>query len=172
MPNSAILLIHCPDRKGIVAGVSGFLHRHGANILHADQHQDNDLGLFFMRVEWDLTDFALDDAAFRAEFRPLAESFQMQWQLAYSAARAAVAVFVSQQQHCLVDLLFRHRIGELRCETWSGWCFRPPCAGIWITASCNTPARPWCSIRTYMPVTRVISLNQMVGRPPWCWMAM
>jgi formyltetrahydrofolate deformylase len=116
MPNSAILLIHCPDRKGIVAGVSGFLHRHGANILHADQHQDNGLGLFFMRVEWDLADFALDDAAFRAEFQPLAESFEMQWQLAYSAARPAVAIFVSQQQHCLVDLLFRHRIGELRCE--------------------------------------------------------
>jgi formyltetrahydrofolate deformylase len=116
MPNSAILLIHCPDSKGIVAGVSGFLHRHGANILHADQHQDNDLGLFFMRVEWDLADFALDDAAFRAEFQPLAESFQMQWQLAYSAARPAVAIFVSQQQHCLVDLLFRHQIGELRCE--------------------------------------------------------
>ena len=116
MPNSAILLIHCPDRKGIVAGVSGFLHRHGANILHADQHQDNDLGLFFMRVEWDLADFALDDVAFRAEFQPLAESFQMQWQLAYSAARPAVAIFVSQQQHCLVDLLFRHQIGELRCE--------------------------------------------------------
>jgi formyltetrahydrofolate deformylase len=116
MPNSAILLIHCPDRKGIVAGVSGFLHRNGANILHADQHQDTDLSLFYMRVEWDLTDFALDDAAFRAEFAPLAESFEMQWQLAYSAARTRVAIFVSQQQHCLVDLLFRHRIGELRCE--------------------------------------------------------
>ncbi len=116
MPNSAILLIHCPDRKGIVAGVSGFLHRHGANILHADQHQDNDPGLFFMRVEWDLADFGLDDAAFRREFQPLAESFEMQWQLAYSAGRPAVAIFVSQQQHCLMDLLFRHRIGELRCE--------------------------------------------------------
>lgn len=116
MPNSAILLIHCPDRKGIVAGVSGFLHRHGANILHADQHQDNDPDLFFMRVEWDLADFGLDDAAFRREFQPLAESFEMQWQLAYSADRPAVAIFVSQQQHCLMDLLFRHRIGELRCE--------------------------------------------------------
>ncbi|MGD0500545.1 MAG: formyltetrahydrofolate deformylase [Bryobacteraceae bacterium] len=116
MPNSAILLIHCPDRKGIVAGVSGFLHTHGANILHADQHRDNDLGLFFMRVEWDLADFGLDDAGFRAEFGRLAEGFQMQWQLAYSAARPAVAIFVSQQLHCLVDLLFRHRIGELRCE--------------------------------------------------------
>ncbi len=115
MPNSAILLIHCPDRKGIVAGVSGFLHKHGANILHADQHQDNDLGLFFMRVEWDLTDFELDDAHFRREFEPLAASFAMEWRLAYTAARPAMAVFVSQQLHCLVDLLFRRQIGELRC---------------------------------------------------------
>lgn len=116
MGRSAILLIHCPDRKGIVAGVSGFLHRNGANILHADQHQDNDVGLFFMRVEWDLEDFALGDAAFRAEFALLAAEFQMQWRLAYSEDRPKVAIFVSQQQHCLVDLLFRHQIGELRCE--------------------------------------------------------
>jgi len=116
MPDSAILLIHCPDRKGIVAGISGFLYAQGANILHADQHQDNDLGLFFMRVEWDLADFALDDAAFRQSFQPLADSFQMEWRLAYSAARPATAIFVSQHQHCLLDLLYRHAIGELRCH--------------------------------------------------------
>src|ERR1035438_6076111 len=92
MPGSAILLIHCPDRRGIVAGISGFLYTQGANILHADQHQDNDLGLFFMRIEWDLDGFALDDAAFRQEFQPLAESFGMRWELAYSAVRPAVAI--------------------------------------------------------------------------------
>ena len=116
MPDSAILLIHCPDRKGIVAGISSFLYDRGANILHADQHQDNDLGLFFMRVEWDLADFALDDAGFRQNFQPLADSFQMEWRLAYSAARPATAIFVSQHQHCLLDLLYRHAIGELRCR--------------------------------------------------------
>ena len=116
MPDSAILLIHCPDRKGIVAGISGFLYAQGANILHADQHQDNDLGLFFMRIEWDLADFALDDAAFRQSFQPLADSFQMEWRLAYSKARPATAIFVSQHQHCLLDLLYRHAIGELRCR--------------------------------------------------------
>lgn len=116
MPDSAILLIHCPDRKGIVAGISGFLYDRGANILHADQHQDNDLGLFFMRIEWDLADFALDDAGFRQSFQPLADSFQMEWRLAYSAARPATAIFVSQHQHCLLDLLYRHAIGELRCH--------------------------------------------------------
>ena len=116
MPDSAILLIHCPDRKGIVAAISSFLYDRGANILHADQHQDNDLGLFFMRVEWDLADFALDDAGFRESFQPLADRFQMEWRLAYSAARPATAIFVSQHQHCLLDLLYRHAIGELRCR--------------------------------------------------------
>ena len=116
MPGSAILLIHCPDRRGIVAGISGFLYTQGANILHADQHQDNDLGLFFMRIEWDLDGFALDDAAFRQEFQPLAESFEMRWTLAYSAVRPAVAIFVSRAQHCLLDLLYRHEIGELACD--------------------------------------------------------
>ena len=54
MKDSAVLLIDCPDRKGLVARVAGLLYEHGANILHADQHQDHDLGLFFMRVEWSL----------------------------------------------------------------------------------------------------------------------
>jgi formyltetrahydrofolate deformylase len=116
MPDSAILLIHCPDSKGIVATISSFLYDRGANILHADQHQDNDLGLFFMRVEWDLADFALDDAGFRESFQPLADRFRMEWRLAYSAARPASAIFVSQHQHCLLDLLYRHAIGELRCR--------------------------------------------------------
>jgi len=116
MARSAILLIHCPDRRGIVAGVSSFLYERGANILHADEHQDNDLGLFFMRVEWDLEGLALDDAAFRREFQPLAAGFDMRWKLAYSAARPAVAIFVSRAQHCLLDLLYRRGIGELACD--------------------------------------------------------
>ncbi len=116
MPHSAILLIHCPDRKGIVATISSFLYSLEANILHADQHQDRDLGLFFMRIEWDLADFALDDAGFRMEFAPLAVEFGMRWELAYSTARSAVAIFVSRYQHCLLDLLYRHQIGELQCR--------------------------------------------------------
>jgi len=116
VPGSAILLIHCPDRRGIVAGISNFLYTQGANILHADEHQDNDLGLFFMRIEWDLDGFALDQAGFRGEFAPLAESFEMRWKLAYSAVRPAVAIFVSRYRHCLVDLLYRHEIGELQCD--------------------------------------------------------
>jgi formyltetrahydrofolate deformylase len=116
MPDSAILLIHCRDRQGIVAAVSGFLYSHGGNILHADQHQDNEMGLFFMRVEWALADFALDDAALRREFQTIADRFQMHWQLAYSANRPAVAVFVSRYKHCLLDLLYRYSNEELNCR--------------------------------------------------------
>ncbi len=112
-PGSAILLLHCPDRKGIVAEVSGFLYRHGANILHADQHQDKELGLFFMRVEWVTAEFDLNDAELRSEFGGIAEEFGMTWRLAYSAARPNVAIFVSRYEHCLLDLLARFRNGEL-----------------------------------------------------------
>jgi len=116
MKNTAILLIDCPDRKGLVAAIANFLYANGANILHADQHQDNDLNLFFMRVEWDLEGFGLSGDAFRAEFAPVAARFHMRWKLAYSARKQRIAVFVSRYQHCLVDLLYRRQIGELNGE--------------------------------------------------------
>ena len=114
--NTAILLISCPDRKGLVAGIADFLYRHNANILHADQHQDSELGLFLMRVEWDLHDFDLEISEFKQHFAPIAEKFEMQWHLAESASRPKVAIFVSRYDHCLVDLLYRHQAGELHCD--------------------------------------------------------
>ncbi|KAB8141472.1 formyltetrahydrofolate deformylase [Chloroflexia bacterium SDU3-3] len=116
MSDSAILLISCPDRKGIVAGVADFLYSHNANILHADQHQDAALDLFFMRVEWALDDFALDLDAFPAQFAPLAERFQMRWRLARSSQPTRMALFVSRYTHCLADLLYRAHSGELNCS--------------------------------------------------------
>ncbi|MCC7143422.1 MAG: formyltetrahydrofolate deformylase [Candidatus Eisenbacteria bacterium] len=117
MTKTAILLVHCPDRRGLVAAIADFLYRHGANILHADQHQDAELSLFLTRIEWDLEGFDLQGAgAFRPEFAELAERFEMDWQLKFSTDRPRVAVFVSKVDHCLVDLLHRHQSGELRCE--------------------------------------------------------
>jgi formyltetrahydrofolate deformylase len=113
MSKTATLLIHCPDRPGLVSGISTFLYEHGANILHADQHQDTDHGLFFMRVEFDLANFALDQQAFRNKFGALADGFDMRWRIAYSAQRPPMAIFVSQYLHCLVDLLYRNKLGEL-----------------------------------------------------------
>jgi formyltetrahydrofolate deformylase len=116
MKNTAILLIDCPDRKGIVATVANFLYTHGANILHADQHQDNELGLFFMRVEWSLDDFDVEPSLFCERFRPVAGEFGMRWRVEYSSAPASMAIFVSREQHCLLDLLHRRQSGELRCQ--------------------------------------------------------
>ena len=113
---TAILLISCPDQKGLVAAIADFLYQHNANILHADQHQDAELGLFLMRVEWDLAGFDLDLLDFDAAFKPIAERFQMHWRLAHSGHRPRMAIFVSRYDHCLADLLYRYQAGELNCD--------------------------------------------------------
>lgn len=116
MKNTATLLITCPDAKGIVAAVANFLQLHNANILHADQHQDAENNLFLMRVEWDLDQFNIDEAAFGQHFNDIAMQFSMTWQLKFSAHKQRLALMVSQYDHCLVDLLHRHKNSELACE--------------------------------------------------------
>jgi formyltetrahydrofolate deformylase len=112
---TGILLIDCADRKGLVAAIANFLYSHNANILHADQHQDQEHGLFLMRVEWDLEGFDLDGQSFPDEFEPVAQKFGMRWRLEYSARPARVAILVSQYTHCLADLLHLWQTGELGC---------------------------------------------------------
>ncbi len=116
MTSPSILLIHCPDRKGIVAAIANFLLMQNANILHAAQHQDNDLGLFFMRVEFVLEGDTVNRTAFLEAFTSIAESFEMTWQFEEQQRLPKVAIFVSQYLHCLNDLLYRYSAGELRCE--------------------------------------------------------
>ena len=116
MRHTAVLLLSCPDQKGLVAAIADFLLRHNANILHADQHQDAELGLFLMRVEWDLAGFELDLADFAAAFAPIATRFDMAWRLAESRRKPRMAVFVSKFDHCLADLLYRYQSGEMHCE--------------------------------------------------------
>src|SRR4249920_2109934 len=116
MKNSAILLISCPDRKGEVAAIADFVYRHNGNILHADEHADEESGLFLMRVEFDPKDFDIDLADFGKHFSPVAEAFQMKWRLAQSSLRQRMIVLVSKYDHCLVDLLYRHKSGELSCD--------------------------------------------------------
>jgi len=116
MHHTAVLLISCPDQKGLVAAIAEFLLRHNANILHADQHQDAELKLFLMRVEWDMSGFELDATEFSPAFAPLAERFGMTWRLAESARKPRLAIFVSKFDHCLADLLYRYQSGELHCE--------------------------------------------------------
>ena len=123
MQPSAVLLIDCPDRPGLVARVASLLYERGANILHADQHQDHDLGLFFMRVEWGLAvpgadhgPGAFDLSGFEAAFAPLAKVLQMHWTLTSTARRPRVALLCSQYLHCMADLLERWYHGELKCD--------------------------------------------------------
>jgi formyltetrahydrofolate deformylase len=119
--SSAILLISCPDQKGEVATIADFVYRHGGNILHADEHADEESGLFLMRVEFDPKDFDIeladkDLADFTKHFSPIAEKFQMKWRLAQSSNRPRMIILVSKYDHCLVDLLYRHQSGELACD--------------------------------------------------------
>jgi formyltetrahydrofolate deformylase len=117
MKDSAVLLIDCPDQKGLVARVSSLLYEHGANILHSDLHTDHQLGLFFMRLEWDLSPAAAFNLpAFDAAFRALAAELHMNWQLRTSRAKPRVAIFCSQYLHCVSDLLERRRTGELDAD--------------------------------------------------------
>lgn len=116
MANSAILLVSCPDQRGIEASIADFIFRANGNILHADDHQDREQSLFLMRVEWDLDGFAVDMRKFAAAFQPIADRFHMHWRVALSANRPRVAILVSKYMHCLVDLLYRHETGELACD--------------------------------------------------------
>jgi formyltetrahydrofolate deformylase len=119
-PRTAVLLITCPDTKGIVATLADFLYKNGANILHSDQHEDAENGLFLMRIEWDLEGFALSGPelrkGFTKHFEPIAKRFSMTWRLESSERLPRVAILASKYDHCLSDLLYRQQSGELRCE--------------------------------------------------------
>ena len=116
MRNSAVLLVQCPDRKGLDATIADFIYRHDGNILHFEQHQAGEERFYLARVEWDLEGFQLELSEFPQKFAPIAEKFSMDWHLALSSHRPRVAVFVSKYDHCLVDLLYRQRNGELTCD--------------------------------------------------------
>ncbi len=118
MPESAtaVLLISSPDRKGLVARISDFVFRHNGNILHADHHIDDEANLFLMRVEWDLSDFALPRDQIASAFEPVARELGLNWQLNFSDWHPRSAIFVSKHDHCLYDLLFRHQAGELKAD--------------------------------------------------------
>jgi formyltetrahydrofolate deformylase len=114
--STATLLVSCPDQKGIVAALAQLLYGHGANILDADQHTDAEAGVFFQRIRFDLTELRTDRTALEQAIREVAERLRMEWRLAWAGERKRMAIFVSRTDHCLYDLLLRHRAGELACE--------------------------------------------------------
>jgi formyltetrahydrofolate deformylase len=111
------LLISCPDQPGIVAAVSNFIFEHAGNILESDQHSTNqEECTFFMRVNFAEEGFRLPPGELEQAFRPIAERFRMQWSISYSHQRKRVGIFVSTLDHCLTDLLWRWKSGELAMD--------------------------------------------------------
>jgi formyltetrahydrofolate deformylase len=113
----ARMLISCPDRAGIVAAVSHFLFEQGANIVQSDQYTtDPETGRFFMRIEFDAVNLEERFEAIRESFRPVAESFQMTWSLVEAKKRKKMAIFVSTEDHCLLELLWQWKSGALHAD--------------------------------------------------------
>lgn len=116
-PKSAILLIHCPDQKGIVISITEYIFKNGGNILYLDQHVDTERQVFFMRVEWDLHDFVIADRKIGEYFETLvAKRYSMNWRLHFSDEVPRMALFVSKQPHCFYDILARYEAGEWQVE--------------------------------------------------------
>jgi len=113
---TAVLLLSCPDRPGLVAAVAEFVFRHGGNILHAEQHTDTDEQIFFQRVEFALDGFTLARDEIPEAFAELVNRFGMRFQLRFSDDVARIAILMSRAPHCTYDLLARWRVGELRAD--------------------------------------------------------
>ncbi len=114
---SAILLIHCPDKKGLVSAITEFIFKNEGNILYLDQHVDAEQKVFFMRIEWDLANFSIPENKIGEYFHTLiGEKFEIQSQLYFSDQTPRMAIFVSKMSHCLHDILSRSQSGEWNVE--------------------------------------------------------
>ncbi|MFE4570525.1 formyltetrahydrofolate deformylase [Paenibacillus chitinolyticus] len=115
--NRGRMLISCPDRPGIVAAVSKFLSEYGANIVQSDQYtMDPEGGMFFIRIEFDLTDLEQRKPRLEADFAGVAAEFSMDWSLSLASQRKRLAIFVSKEDHCLLELLWHWRAGDLDAD--------------------------------------------------------
>ena len=108
-----VLTLSCPDRPGVVSAVSTFLAHNGQNILDAQQFDDIETNKFFMRVVFTAADLAVELQALQTGFTAIADRFGMDWQMRDRASRRRVMLLVSKSDHCLVDILYRWRTGEL-----------------------------------------------------------
>jgi formyltetrahydrofolate deformylase len=111
---SVVALLHGPDQPGLVARAAGWIFERGGNIVHADQHRDAALGIFFQRLEWVPSAAHADDDA--DDFAAFAGTLGMQVQMGSSARRPRVAVLVSKADHCFHDIILRWKAGDLPCE--------------------------------------------------------
>ena len=116
MTASGVLLLSCPDQRGVVAAVADFIASHNGNIVHAEQHTDDVEKVFFQRVEFEIDGFDIPRERILESFAPVSNRFGMQVQLRFTDVRPRVAIMASKQSHCLFDLLTRWRSGELPAD--------------------------------------------------------
>ncbi|MBW4605577.1 MAG: formyltetrahydrofolate deformylase [Calothrix sp. FI2-JRJ7] len=116
MTATATLLISCPDQRGLVAKFANFIYANGGNIVHADQHTDFAVGLFLTRIEWQLDGFHLPRELISPAFNAIAQPLDAKWELHFSDTVPRIAIWVSRQDHCLLDLIWRQRASELAAE--------------------------------------------------------
>ncbi len=119
LPNNnltAVLLLSCPDRKGLVSRISNFLFERGGNIIDLDEHVDRHEQMFFLRVAWDMKEFSIGPDELDSAFLPLAKEFEAQWSIRLNREQRRMAILVSKLDHCLQEILWRHELGEFDAE--------------------------------------------------------
>ena len=117
MMTTAKLLLHCPDKPGILAEVTDFITVNKGNIIYLDQYVDHVENIFFMRIEWELKDFLVPQEKIEDYFRTLyGQKYEMDFRLYFSDVKPRMAIFVSKLSHCLFDMLARYTAGEWNVE--------------------------------------------------------
>jgi len=112
MRPTAVLLFSCPDQQGLVAKIANFIYANGGNVIHAAQHTDLAASLFLTRIEWELDGFNLPRDIIAPDFEAIAQPLQARWQIRFSDAVPRMAIWVTKQDHCLLDLLWRQQAKE------------------------------------------------------------
>ena len=113
---TAVLLLSCPDKSGLVARISHFIFERGGNILDLDEHVDPEEGIFFVRLAWDMTKFSISPDDLKAAFLPLAKEFRADWDIHLPGQKRKVAIFVSKSDHCIREILWRYELGEYNID--------------------------------------------------------
>ncbi len=112
----AILLFTCPDQKGLVSMISGFVAQYGGNIISLQEHVDSHDRTFFLRVVWDMEGFEISEEELHNAFTPVGKKFSANWNIYFTGRKLRIAVMVSKYEHCLQELLWRQRLAESSYE--------------------------------------------------------
>jgi formyltetrahydrofolate deformylase len=114
--STAILLLSCPDRSGLISRISHFVFERGGNILDLDEHVDTEAKQFFVRIAWDMKNFSIPEKEVSEAFNPLAKEFNAKWEINFTGKNLRAAIFVSKHDHCLQEILWRQRLGEFNID--------------------------------------------------------